>query len=441
MTVRILQGNCLDTLALLPDASVDAAMTSPPYWGLRDYGTAPLSWPAVTFCPVAGLPELTVPPMECSLGLEQDVWAFVGHIVHVFREVRRVLHPRGTCWVNMGDSYVGTRGMDAWGPSKKATKGRTLSRRRDDAEIPRSDVRVAGLKAKDMVGQPWRVALALQADGWWLRSECIWDKPNPMPESTKDRPTKSHEQVFLFAKSMKYYFDADAIKEEGSPDTHARYARGRSDEHKHAGAAAVPGQRPQTIAQGFGHMRKPVGGWASGSSDHTAIGHQRSLPGRRTKLLGNGVGWGYADPTPKPRTTAPKAAAAGAYVDGKSARLGRGPGWRVKSNPSTDAALREVLPFRNKRTVWRIPTEGVADAHFATFPQKLVEPCLLASCPVGGTILDPFGGSGTVGLVADRLGRNAILCELSPEYVAIARKRLGGDIPLLASIVLEGDSR
>lgn len=437
MTVRILQGNCLDTLAQLADGSVHGVMTSPPYWGLRDYGTEPLSWPAVSFSPVAGLPRLTIPAMECSLGLEPDLWSYVAHIVHVFREVRRVLHPLGTMWVNMGDSYVGTRGMDAWGPSEKATKGRTRSRRRDDAEIPRSDVRVDGLKPKDMVGQPWRIAFALQADGWWLRSEVIWDKPNPMPESTKDRPTKAHEQLFLFSRSLRYCFDHEAIKEPGSPDTHARYARGRSDAHKHAAVAAVPGQRAQTIAQGFEHMRKPVGGWAAGAVDHSAIGHQRPDATRRTKLQGNGVGWGPGSPgNDKPRTL-PKTAAA--YTDGKSDRLGRGPGWRVKNNESFEAHTRDILPFRAKRTVWRIPTEGVPDAHFATFPQKLVEPCVQASCPVGGWMLDPFGGSGTVGLVADRLGRNAILCELSSKYVGITRKRIAGAMPLLESVILEGD--
>lgn len=392
MTITILHGNCMDTLATLADESVHACVTSPPYWSLRDYQTAAQPWPAVTYAPMPGLPPCVhVPAMTCSLGLEPTLEAFIGHIVLVFREVRRVLRADGTLWVNMGDSYVGNRGAEAWGPSAKARQGRAIaSRRRDNAPVPRSDVRVPGLKAKDMVGQPWRVAFALQADGWWLRSEVIWDKPNPMPESTKDRPTKAHEQLFLLSKSERYWYDHDAIKEPAS---------------------------------GNAHPRKAISGWAAGEGTHSAIAHAR--PGN------NGVGWGHGT-APKPRTVGRKAG--GAYVDGKSERLGRGPGWRVKDNPSMDAALANVVTHRAKRSVWRIPTEAVKEAHFATFPTKLVEPCILASCPPGGVVLDPFGGSGTVGLVADRHQRHGLLCELSATYIAIARRRLTRESPLLTHL-------
>lgn len=460
MAVRILQGNCIDLMAAMPEQSVHAVVTSPPYWGLRDYGTAPLSWPAFAYSPMPGLPPcVEIPAMECSLGLEPTLEAFIGHMVLVFRQVHRVLRDDGTCWVNMGDSYAGSR---AGGQQEGSLEGRqpvhaklakqvlrhqaftdehkaesaTAKRiqrasrnmgggpQAENLLVPRSDVKVRGLKPKDLVGQPWRLAFALQADGWWLRSDVIWAKKNPMPESTRDRPTKAHEYLFLLAKSERYYFDHEAIKEPASPDTHARYARGRSDDHKNAEAALVPGQRPQTIDQGFDHMRgrikKPVAGWATGAGDHSARGHAQVSDDRGGRKL----------------------LTEGAAGDGKGERLGRGPGWRklaeagsgTKNNESFDAAMAVMPDTRAKRSVWTVTTEGFAEAHFATFPTALIEPCILASCPPGGVVLDPFGGAGTTGLVADRNQRDAILCELNAAYVGIAERRLRGDAPLLAEV-------
>jgi DNA modification methylase len=278
--VQILVGDCRELLAALPAGKFHTCVTSPPYWGLRDYGTEPLEWPAISYAPLAGLPPcVEIPAMRCSLGLEPTLEAFIGHMVLVFREVRRVLRDDGTAWVNMGDSYAGNRGADKGDlitgtehrtAAAKASKRMVASRRRDDEPIPRSDVRIPGLKPKDLVAQPWRLALALQADGWWLRCDVIWSKRNPMPESTKDRPTKAHEYIFLLSKSERYYYDADAIKEPASPDTNERYARGRSNDHKHASDEhAMPGQRQQSIAKSFAHMRKPVAGWATGPGDHS----------------------------------------------------------------------------------------------------------------------------------------------------------------------------
>lgn len=359
MTVRIIEGDCRDILRTLPDESVHCIVTSPPYWGLRDYG-------------VAG-----------QIGLEASVHDWVLELVRVFREARRVLRADGTLWLNLGDSYVGTRGA-AWGPSDAAGKARgmtaaamTASRRRDDAPVPRSDVRVAGLKPKDMIGQPWRVAFALQADGWWLRSEIIWHKLNPMPESATDRPTKAHETIFLLSKSAKYFYDAEAIAEKASPNTNARYASAKG--------------------QPFG-----MSNWTRGGDDHSAVDHSR----RKLETTGVGFGHGY-DKTPKPR---------------------------AKQNASFDAAMREMRDTRNSRTVWPLVSEPFKEAHFATFPTEVPRRGILAGCPEGGTVLDPFGGAGTTGLVADRLQRDAILIELSPAYADMARRRIAGDAPLFAEV-------
>jgi len=330
--------------------------------------------------------------------------------------------------VTTGDSYAGSRGGGAWGSdglhggqtnaardAKRSMK--TASRRRDDEPIPRSDVRTLGLKPKDLVGQPWRLAFALQADGWWLRQDVIWHKKNPMPESTKDRCTKAHEYLFLLAKSERYYFDQDAIKELASEDTHARYARGRAATHKHSGTEGLPpGQKQHTIAKSFAHMRKPVAGWAVGQGDDSAIGHAQEQDGRSgRKLLTEG-------------------AAAG---DGKGERMGHTPGWRArklaaadsdtKNNGSFDAAMAVMPELRNKRSVWSVATEPFSEAHFATFPPALISPCIEASCPPGGTVLDPFGGAATTGLVADRLGRNALLCELNRAYIGMGERRIAAD--------------
>jgi len=342
--IEIHTGDCREVLKTLPDASANCCVTSPPYWGLRDYG---------------------VP----GIGLEETPEEWLEQLVCVFREVRRVLTDDGTLWVNMGDAYdSGTRATRC--PSTKAGKHGYWTN-------PLINMRTqTGLGAKQLLGMPWRVAFALQADGWLLRSDIIWHKPNTMPESVKDRPTKAHEYIFLLAKQARYYYDADAIKEPSSPDSHARYARGRSDHHKWADGG--PGN--QTIAKSFEHMRKP------------------------------GV-------TPK------------------SAEAGSG----TKANESFHAAVCDLVADRNKRTVWTVATAPYSGAHFATFPPALITPCILAGCPMGGTVLDPFGGSGTTGEVAEINGRNAVLIELNPEYVELARKRTAqGGLFCMANRELDG---
>jgi DNA modification methylase len=499
VTVRILQGDCRVRMAELEAGSVHTCVTSPPYWGLRDYGTEPLSWPAVSYSPLAGLPQLVdIPSLECSLGLEPTLEAFVGHMVLVFREVRRVLRDDGTCWVNMGDSYAGSWGAQGRdngevGRRENAPAVSALSANQVGA-APQSTrtgslTKYPGLKAKDLVAQPWRLALALQADGWWLRQDVVWAKKNPMPESIKDRCTKAHEYVFLLSKSARYYFDHEAIKEDASPDTHPRRAKWKTPD-----------------------------GWdtSTGEGGHGGFHKNGREKGKYGALTGQ-------DDDGEHRTKA--------GLNRKLAAAGSG----TKNNDSFDEAM-AVMPERAaKRSVWSIATEAFSEAHFATFPTKLIEPCILAgtsekgccphcrapwvrqtgrpcekceafiptqgkscgacghvrdwkaergiseelnatewdkpgrsvprklgesgkqgsvppqasmaldwaqscSCPahkpVPCTVLDPFGGSGTTGLVADRLQRNAILCELNPEYAAMAERRVTGDAPLFAEVAL-----
>jgi DNA modification methylase len=318
MTVSILIGDVRETLATLPAESVQCIVTSPPYYGLRDYG------------------------VDGQIGLEPTPEEYVAEMVAVFREARRVLRADGVAWVNLGDSYAGTgatgggadgarRGADGYGGASPNGKGTWRS--------PKE----WGLKVKDLIGIPWRVAFALQADGWWLRSECIWAKPNPMPESVTDRPTKAHEQVFMLTRSARYFYDAVAVAEPVEVSTVERLSQATLDQQ--AGSARANG----------------------GAKTNGAM---KAVGGKET---------------------------------------------------------------RNRRTVWTIATQPFSGAHFATMPPDLAEICIKAGSRPGEKVLDPFGGAGTTGLVADRLRRNAILCELNPAYAEIARERINGEGGLFAA--------
>ena len=327
MTPEIHIGDCLDVLAELPAGSVQCCVTSPPYFGLRDYGVPPTDWPAIEFAPMPGLPHVSIPAMSSCLGLELDPWAFVGHLVEVFRRVRRVLRDDGVAFVNLGDSYNaagrighGTRIGYKQGTNRASANGSDDSR-------PSVD----GLKPKDLIGIPWRVAYALQADGWFLRQDIIWAKPNPMPESVRDRCTKAHEYVFLLSKRERYFWDAAAVAETGTnrPPGNSRPTKN--------GSAAAADQRFRT-----------------------------------------------------------------------------------------SAGLHEITAAetRNRRSVWNIATQPYSGAHFATFPPALVEPCILAGSRPGDTVLDPFGGTGTVGSVAVYHGRESILIDVNPANEALMAERL-----------------
>ncbi len=283
---------------------MQCVVTSPPYFGLRDYG------------------------VDGQIGLEPTPDEFVAAMVEVFREVRRVLKDDGTLWLNLGDSY-NAAGREGHGTRIGYKQG---SNRASDTGADNCRPTVSNLKPKDLIGIPWRVAFALQADGWYLRQDIIWHKPNPMPESVRDRCTKAHEYVFLMSKSERYYFDAEAMQEE---------ATGRA-----------PGNKKAT---------KSARNYEAGAKEHRTSANLHSIGARDT---------------------------------------------------------------RNRRSVWSITTKPFKEAHFATFPPDLPEICIKAGSREGDTVLDPFGGAGTTGLVADRLGRHAILVELNEKYAEITERRL-----------------
>jgi len=302
--IKVLVGDCRETLKQLPDQSVQTCITSPPYFGLRDYGH------------------------DGQIGLEQTPQDFVDQLVSVFREVKRVLRDDGTLWLNLGDSYSSFK--------DQSVRYQTLAgKSRDEPHSGKAANRngkvlsECGLKNKDLIGIPWMVAFALRADGWYLRQDIIWHKPNPMPESVKDRCTKAHEYIFLLSKSAHYYFDHVAIKEplKGEPEIRNKNAEGYQADYAH-------GER-----------------FSKGDRVYGADG------------------------------------------------------------------------LANKRSVWSINTRPYEGAHFATFPEDLIQPCILAGSKAGDIVLDPFGGSGTTGKVAIDYGRKAILCELNPEYVKIINQR------------------
>lgn len=354
---------------------VQTIVTSPPYWALRSYLPA-------------GHPD-----KEFEIGSEPTLAAFIAGMVEVFDLCHDVLANDGTMWVNMGDSYAND---GKWGGS---TGGKHVSALHGDTSIGRGKVKT-GLPPKSLVGQPWRLAFALQDAGWILRQDIIWHKPNPMPESIRDRCTKAHEYIFLLSKSERYHYDFEAMQEPVSGTANARRA---------------------TI--------KAPDGWATHEGGHGSF-HRDG----REKGKTNGVGWGYADgDEAKPRTvrTADEPQPGVGRRGRKLAEAGSG----TKLNGSYDAAIGsgELTTLRNRRSVWTVPSEPYSGAHFATFPRALIEPCILAGCPVGGTVLDIFFGSGTTGQVAQALGRNFIGIELNEANQALQAERLRQP-----SLILEG---
>jgi len=322
LTTTILHGDCRDILSTLAADSFECVVTSPPYWGLRDYG-------------VAG-----------QIGLEPTMAAYLETMVGVCRELRRVLKPSGTFWLNIGDSYSGSWGAQSRRVTESDNPSWHSSQIKNHPKFASGtgSSRRSGLKPKDLCMIPNRLAIALQDDGWWVRSEIIWAKPNPMPESVTDRPTSAHEKIWLLTKSERYFYDAPAIAEES-----------------------------------------------------TYPGDNRAL-----------------------RTDTRKAVDPACIDSGSRLRTGKPTG-----------------ETRNARNVWTIASQPFRGSHFATFPPALVERCILAGCPKGGCVLDPFGGAGTTGLVADRLGRNATLIELNPEYADMTKHRIEDDAGLFADATID----
>ncbi len=274
----ILVGNALDKLRDLADGSVDCCVSSPPYFGLRDYGTDPVWWPEVAFTPLPGLPAQVIPEMTCELGQEPTPEAFIGHLVLIYREVRRVLKGGGTAWLNMGDSYNGF-------PANRGTASRYAGRRelRDQSFASGNGLLHKGTKSKDLLGIPWRLAFALQADGWYLRQDVIWHKPNPMPESVTDRCTKAHEYVFLLTKQPRYFFDAEAISEPLSQGSHARLAQDTADQ---AGSERVPGETNgpmKAVVKGGNYLNRIVNRGSSFTEGKTGD-HQQGRASTKPRL-------------------------------------------------------------------------------------------------------------------------------------------------------------
>lgn len=383
MSVRILIGDCRARLADIPDGSVQTCVTSPPYFGLRNYGH------------------------DGQIGLEPTPSDFIEAMVEVFREVRRVLRDDGTLWMNLGDSY-NTGTSKPSGASKHADVGGWTTRSGDAAGARRTHDR--DLKVKDMMGIPWRVALALQADGWYLRQDIIWHKPNPMPESVTDRCTKAHEYLFLLSKGPRYYFDAAAIAENMADSSMARLAQNTEAQ---SGSDRVPGKTNGAM--------KAVGGRPQARRARE-LAAQHGLTDAHIAAIRSA---GVSDAGKALTTTN----GAGKNTE-EVARLA------AEAKAALGGYYREFLiPYqRNKRSVWTVATQPFKEAHFATYPPELIEPCILAGAPAGGMVLDPFGGAGTTGLVADRLGRDCTLIELNPEYAAMAQRRIAGDAGMFGNV-------
>lgn len=301
---NLIVGDCIDGMKIIPDGIVQTCVTSPPYFGLRDYGN------------------------DAQIGLESTVNEYVEKLVQVFREVRRILRADGTLWLNLGDSYASFKDGKAVPDTTRGESTGTAVPKGSAKNRMATTFADTGIKHKDLIGIPWRVAFALQADGWTLRQDIVWNKPNPMPESVRDRCTKSHEYIFLFSKSPKYYFDNEIIKEPCvTSDSNIR----NRDANK-----------------------------------------MNNTPGR-SKMGG------------------------------------------LKTNN---------YEKRNKRDVWTVNAKPFKGAHFATYPQELIEPCILAGSSENSIVFDPFFGAGTTGIVAEKHNRRWMGCELNPEYAALAEQRI-----------------
>jgi DNA modification methylase len=338
MTVRILQGDCRDVLKTLPDESVNCVVTSPPYWRQRDYGH------------------------PGQLGLERTPEEYITKLVGIFAECRRILKPRGTCWVNLGDKWAS--GGNGGGGSLMEDRGPAWAHAKDTKGWRSQPT---GYKDKDLVGVPWMFAFAARAEGWYLRQCNVWAKPNCMPESVTDRSTAAHEYVFHLTKNNDYWYDAEAARTPSTPGTETRLQQN------------VEAQEGSARANGGAKTNGPM------------------------KAVSRKVAAGNA------RTTAAAA-------------------------PGIDDRKHQDYGGANLRSVWWVSPAQYREGHYAVMPDTIAEICITAGCPIGGTVLDPFGGAGTTGLVADRMGRNAILIELNPEYAEMAKRRITNDSPLFAEV-------
>ena len=374
MSYCILEGDVLLQLRDLPDESVHCVVTSPPYWGLRDYKT------------------------DGQIGLEKTPQEYLEKMVTIFREVKRVLRKDGTAWVNMGDSYWAS-GRGGGGSYEKERRGwqQIPSKRlpRGTGRWGSGNVKVAGLKRKDLIGMPWRLAFALQEDGWWLRQDIIWSKPNPMPLSVTDRCTTAHEYIFLLTKSARYYYNAAAIRTRLADKTFSTFGskRRRLTEDPLIAAGNISRDVPERKPKQW----KMPDGWDTGSGAHGSFHRNGREKGKKS--------------------------------DKQRGHSRRHAGFNERWDLMSVAEQRSM--GANRRSVWEIATKGYKEAHFATFPEEIPRLCIMAGCPEGGTVLDPFSGSGTTGMVALRLNRKYIGIEINPDYVEMSHRRIQMDAPLL----------
>ena len=394
MEIQILQGDAIKQLQKLNDKSINTCITSPPYWGLRNYNDE-----------------------EKQLGMEDTPEEFVDNLVKVFREVKRVLRDDGTVWLNLGDSYARTGG-------DSSKKGRHWDDRKNNPNTGHNRyAKDIGLKQKDLVGIPWRVALALQQDGWYLRQDIIWHKPNPMPESVKDRCTKAHEYIFLLSKSPKYYFDNEAIKEDcvtkskqtNKKNTHGKYETKENEAKNRQGIHSNRGDKLIEVRTKL-PMQKDLVDFLRSKTTAKILANSTDIPLTKIEHWFRYDETGFAYPTIEDWNKVKE------FIDDWSNEFNLIDEALTYYELKTDEVIHTNK--KNKRSVWTVSTKSFKGAHFATFPMDLIEPCVLAGCPEGGVVLDPFAGSGTTGIVAVNNKRNACLIDLSAEYIDIAKKRI-----------------
>jgi len=494
--IKILKGDCLETLKKVKTNTVNTCITSPPYWGLRDYNGE-----------------------EKQLGMEDTPEEFVENLVNVFKEVKRVLRDDGTVWLNLGDSYAGNS-------SRASNNGRAGYGTEREGVFNKSG---QGLKNKDLVGIPWRVAFALQTDGWYLRQDIIWHKPNPMPESVTDRCTKAHEYIFLLSKSSKYYYDNEAIKEdladssvvrlsqqslfeqEGSDrvplktngkmkavysKSHGKYATKENEAAHRQGIHANRGENLVEVRNNL-PKQKDLVSFLKKTTNAKKLAENTDIPLSKIEHWFRNDKSGFSYPTKEDWFKVRE------FIDDWSKDFNEIDTGLSSYELKTDEVL--VSGKRNKRSVWTVTTKPFKGAHFATFPMDLIAPCVLAGCPEkicldcgepyvrevesvsvkrnelpkddsryrpklydgnykdingkgdagynqskdlgfkkqcdcetnetkGGTVLDPFGGSSTTGIFASANNRNSIMCELNAEYIEIAKNRINKDLGMFANI-------